>query len=66
MEEYALYKGEEILAIGTVPYIARVTGVKEQTISFYKTKSYKNRLKKRNALDGNVRVLVSLDNIERW
>lgn len=59
-KEYALYKGEEMLAIGTIAYIARVTGVQRRTISYYKTQAYQNRLKRRNALNGNARVLVSL------
>ena len=60
-KEYALYKGEEILAIGTIPYIARVMGVQRQTITYYRTQAYQNRLKRRNALNGNVRILVALD-----
>lgn len=59
--EYALYKGEEVLAIGTIADIAKETGVKEQTVSYYKTQAYQNRLERRNALNGNVRILVSLE-----
>lgn len=59
MKEYALYKGEEILAIGTIPYIARIMGVQRETIKFYKTQAYQNRLEKRNAK--NPRILISLD-----
>lgn len=66
MKEYALYKGEQILAIGTIPYIARVLGVKRETITYYRTNAYQNRLKKRNALNGNVRVLIELDKEEIW
>lgn len=61
IKEYALYKGEEILAIGTIAYIARVTGVKRETIAYYKTQAYQNRLKRRNAFNGNVRALVAID-----
>ena len=59
--EYALYKGEEVLAIGTIADIAKETGVKKQTVSYYKTQAYQNRLERRNALNGNVRILVSLE-----
>ena len=59
--EYALYKGEEILAIGTIADIAKETGVKERTVSYYKTQAYQNRLERRNALNGNIRILVSLE-----
>lgn len=60
-KEYALYKGENLLAMGTLNEIARALGVQERTIAYYKTQAYQNRLKRRNALNGNVRVLVSLD-----
>ena len=42
---YALYKGEECLAIGTLLQIAYKTGVKLKTIQFYKTPTYKKRCK---------------------
>ena len=64
MKEYALYKGEEILAMGTIPYIARVMGVQRQTIAFYKTQVYKNRLAKQKTTSENARILVSLDGWE--
>jgi len=64
MKEYALYKGENILAIGTIPFIARTLGVQRETITYYRTQAYKNRLKRRNALKGNVRILVELNDEE--
>ena len=61
VKEYALYKGEEIIAIGTISEIAEELGVQEQTVAYYKTQAYQNRLRRRNAIDGNVRVLIPLD-----
>lgn len=61
MREYALYKGEDLLAIGTIPEIAKEMGVKKETMTYYKTQAYRNRLKRRNAENGNVRILVPLD-----
>lgn len=61
MNEYALYKGEEILSMGTIPEIAKELGVKRDTVAYYKTQAYQNRLKRRNALNGNVRILIPLD-----
>lgn len=46
MKEYALYKGEECLAIGTLKEIAKKMNVKERTIYFYTTLTYKKRSKK--------------------
>ena len=46
MKEYALYKGEECLAIGTIKEIAKKMNVKERTIYFYTMPTYKKRCKK--------------------
>lgn len=45
---YALYKGEECLAIGTKKEISEQLGIKIETLNFYTTKTYKNRIKKLN------------------
>lgn len=42
---YALYKGETLIAFGTILQIAYKTGVKLRTIQFYKTPTYKKRHK---------------------
>lgn len=60
-KEYALYKGEDIIATGTTKEIAKKMGIQEQTINYYKTQAYINRLERRNTTNGNVRVLVSLE-----
>ena len=46
MKEYALYKGEECLAFGTIEEIAKQMGVKRKTIYFYTTPIYKKRCRK--------------------
>ena len=56
MKIYALYKGEELIATGTLLQIAYQTGVKLRTIQFYKTPAYK----KRRAKGKNFRELVEL------
>jgi DNA-binding NarL/FixJ family response regulator len=45
MKEYALFKGEQMVAIGTVEEIAEERGVKPKTIQFYKSKVYQRRAK---------------------
>lgn len=40
-----MYKGEECLAIGTIKEIAKKMNVKEKTIYFYTTPTYKKRVK---------------------
>lgn len=64
MKEYALYKGDELLAMGTIEEIAKQIGVKRETIVFYKTPAYKNRLKRRNTPYDNQRFLIPIDDEE--
>ncbi|MBD8521509.1 helix-turn-helix transcriptional regulator [Lysinibacillus fusiformis] len=40
MKEYALYKGDQMVAIGTVKEIAEERGVKPNTIRFYMSGAY--------------------------
>lgn len=58
-KEYALYKGDELLIIGTIKEIAKNQGVKERTILFYKMPTYLKRREK--SKKGNYKVLVKLD-----
>lgn len=60
-KEYALYKGEEILAIGTITEIAKNVGLSNSGVLYYKTPTYLNRLRRKNRLDGNVRILIELE-----
>ena len=46
IKEYALYKGEDCLAIGTIKEIAEKMKVKYETIYFYTMPVYKKRCKK--------------------
>ncbi|KMY32021.1 hypothetical protein ACZ11_07575 [Lysinibacillus xylanilyticus] len=45
MNEYALYKGEQMVAVGTVYEIAEERGVKPKTIQFYGSGTYQRRSK---------------------
>lgn len=55
MKEYALYKGDEFLTIGTKKELAEYLKVKIETISFYASKVYLRRT------NGNGYVVVKLD-----
>ncbi|SPT98389.1 Uncharacterised protein [Lysinibacillus capsici] len=46
MKEYALYKGDQMVAIGTVKEIAEERGVKPDTIRFYMSGVYQRRSKR--------------------
>ncbi|WP_187703513.1 hypothetical protein [Listeria monocytogenes] len=43
MTEYALYKGDDLLKIGTLDELAEFRKVKRETIFFYTTPSYRKR-----------------------
>ncbi len=43
MKEYALYKGDELLDIGTLKYLSVKFKVKIRTLLFYQTPSQKKR-----------------------
>lgn len=50
-KEYALYRGEEILCIGTVDEIAEKQGIRPETIYFYTTPAHqKRRANSKNAM----------------
>lgn len=43
MNEYALYKGDELLDVGTLEYLAKKFNVKIKTLLFYQTPIQKKR-----------------------
>jgi hypothetical protein len=42
---YGLYKGDELIRVGTKDELARLVGVKPETIYYYTTKAYRKRFK---------------------
>ena len=44
-KEYALYKGEELIQIGTIKELAESQNVTEHTIKFYSYPCYLKRIK---------------------
>lgn len=58
-KEYALYKGENLIMIGTVDEIAKSQGVKRKTILFYQCPAHLKKMEKSHI--GNYKVLVKLD-----
>lgn len=60
-KEYALYKGEDLLSVGTLDEIAEKMGSKRVTIRQYLFPAYQRRYEKKNKSERNTRVLVRLD-----
>ncbi|HFL0060675.1 TPA: hypothetical protein ACGX1Y_002408 [Listeria monocytogenes] len=48
MTEYALYKGDELLKIGTLTELAEFKDVKSETILLYMSASYRKRTKEQS------------------
>lgn len=44
--DYAVYRGDEFVTVGTQAEVARELGVKPDTIYFWSTPTYNKRLKK--------------------
>lgn len=58
-DQFALYKGDELLGLGTAEELAAEHGVEASTIRFYSTPSYKAR-----ASGANCMVAVRIDDTE--
>lgn len=65
MKEYALYKGDEILSIGTIEEIAEEQKVKKRTVNFYKTPTYEKRIENRKSKKARILIEVEDDEDER-
>lgn len=58
--EVAVYRGDDMIATGTVREVAAQLKVKPNTIRFYLTPAYERRLAKRKTLDRSI-TAVRLD-----
>ena len=56
---YALYKGDDIIAIGTLKELGKLLNVSPRTIFFYSTPTYKKRNK-----GGNSYIVIRIDDEE--
>lgn len=59
VKEFAVYKGDEFLFIGTAKECAAELGIKEASFRFYLTPSYQRRISNRNSK--NPIFVVDLD-----
>jgi len=51
MSDYALYKGDEFVCLGSLQEVASYQGVKSTTISYLASKAYMKKLEKRKNCD---------------
>lgn len=59
MKEYALYKGDKFIDIGTKEYLANLLNVRKETIEFYASPTQLKRNR------DNCYVVVRIDDDER-
>jgi hypothetical protein len=59
--EYAVYRGEEFMCVGTLKECAESMGVKPDTIRYYLRPAYQNKIAKRKRSSGNVITVIRLD-----
>ena len=59
-KEYAVYKGEKFICIGTAKECAEHMGVLEATIKFYLTPTYQRKIAKRK----NPRNYITVEKLE--
>ncbi|HSH24199.1 MAG TPA: hypothetical protein VLA13_01475 [Massilibacterium sp.] len=57
MNEYAVYKGDKFVTIGTVEELSKELGVKQETVRFYATPSYRKRKKE----NGNHIIVIKIE-----
>lgn len=60
--EYAMYKGEELLSMGTSKEICKEMGISIKTFQFYRTKHYKKIVE--NSRLKNRRIIIRIDKEE--
>lgn len=56
--EYAMYRGDELLAFGTREEICKQMNIKEQTWRYYRSKAYRDRVKNRKGT--NYRYIIRI------
>jgi len=60
MKEYALYKGDELLGIGTAKELAEMRGIKLKSIQYLGSPAYKRKVEV-SVDPWNTLALISLD-----
>lgn len=58
--EYAMYKGDDLLCIGTREEICKQMGIKRKTFAFYRSNYYKNQRETRFGNDRR-KIIIRVD-----
>lgn len=58
LNEYALYKGDNFIDLGTMSYLSKITGLKSNTLHYLGCPAYMKRLAKRKTTDAMVVIKI--------
>lgn len=61
VSEYAVYRGDEFITLGTAKECAEQMNVKVETIKFQASATYKRRLAKRSNGGNNALVVIKIE-----
>jgi len=64
MMDVAVYKGDNLICLGTVDECAKVMGIRLETVKFYLTPSYQKILKKRKEASDSL-VVIKIEEDEK-
>lgn len=59
--DYAIYKGDTFLCVGSDKECAKFMGVKPETIRWYLSPAYQRRLAKRKKSEKNAIIVIRLE-----
>jgi hypothetical protein len=59
---YAIYKGDRFIDLGTIKELSERLGIKTNTLWFYTSNAYKERLKKR--VSDKATIIIKIEEIE--
>lgn len=55
---YALYKGDEFIDMGSIGYLAKILGVSEKTVRYYRSPAYQ---RKGGGAKGNRMIVIRVE-----
>ena len=62
-QEYALYKGDEFICLGTAKEIAEKVNITPKTVQWMSTPAYKKRILSRSTYE-NAKIVIKLGEME--
>ena len=64
--EYALYRGDEFLDVGTIRQLSNRLGIKENTVRYLASNKHCERVSSRKASENGSLIAFKLEESEEW